>query len=303
MRSKAESRSGWEQSVGKLVVFIGSTPNIGTTFASFGAAVRLARLTERTVGYICLNLKSSKLHRYLGIEKPEGTLDQLRADIRSMDLRPERLRTVCEPIKGCPNLRIMFGNRLREQAEYFTAEDMDHLLQTARQTFDVCVIEVNAYWDNAATICGLLRADTRILVTTPDLTHFQEDIDRWLRGLCPVIGISDNRFDLLLTQFNRSGGSAGIRSQDIRKETGLPLIGVIGKYGEFTETVNQGKLLELLSGTHPFNRDLEGIARQIAAGFGLQLTEGGAEKETWLRRWRNRMDVHPDKARQTTWDS
>src|SRR5690606_34102422 len=47
----------------KLLVFMGSTPNIGATLIAFGTAVELARGSEHRVGYICLNLKSSKLHR------------------------------------------------------------------------------------------------------------------------------------------------------------------------------------------------------------------------------------------------
>ncbi|MDF2661865.1 MAG: hypothetical protein K0Q94_4656 [Paenibacillus sp.] len=252
------------------ITFVGSTPNIGTTFVSFGTAVRLAASTRRSVGYLCLNLKSSKLHRYLGLEKPEASLDHLRAEIRSQSLRPDRLHLYCEPVKGRPNLRILFGNQLREQAEFFTAEDIEHLLRTARRTFDVCIVEVNAYWDNAATICALLQADTRILVTTPDLAHFQEDTDRWLRGLCPVIGLAAESFDLILTQAEGSGGSGGIRHQDVRKETGLSLIGKVGKYSDLTETVNQGKLLELLTGKHPLNRDLDDIVRLLSAVCGIE---------------------------------
>ena len=49
-----------KQSSGKLITFIGSTPNIGTTLASFGVAHALALETSMKVGYLCLNLKSSK---------------------------------------------------------------------------------------------------------------------------------------------------------------------------------------------------------------------------------------------------
>lgn len=254
----------------QCITFVGSTPNIGTTFVSFGTAVRMARSTGRSVGYLCLNLKSSKLHRYLGMEKPEASLDHLRAEIRAQSLHPDRLHLYCEPVKGRPNLRILFGNQLREQAEFFTAEDIEHLLRTARRTFDVCIVEVNAYWDNAATICALLQADTRILVTTPELAHFQEDTDRWLRGLCPVIGLSADSFDLILTQSEGSGSSGGIRHQDVRKETGLSLIGKVGKYSDLAEAVNQGKLLELLTGKHPLNRDLDDIVRLLSAVCGIE---------------------------------
>ncbi|RKN71849.1 AAA family ATPase [Paenibacillus ginsengarvi] len=286
---------------GQTFVFVGSTPNIGTTFVAFGAAVGLACRTERSVAYICLNLKSSKLHRYIGIEKPEGSLDHLRAEIRSQSLRPERLRSYCEAVKGVPNLRVLFGNQLREQAEFFTAEDIEHLLQTAKRAFDLCIVEVNAYWDNAATVCSLLGADSRIMVTTPELTHFQEDANRWLRGLCPVIGLDAESFDLILTQSDKSGGPAGIRHQDIRKETGLSLIGKVGKYADLTDTVNQGKLLDLLLGPHPLARDLNEIVTVLAA-LGRIETKAIVKAHP-LKRWLGRWTGKTGKARRTLWES
>lgn len=255
---------------GKAVVFVGSTPNIGTTITSFGIAVGIANHSRQRVGYLCLNLKSSKLHRYIGVEKPETSLDQLRAEIRSHSLRPERLTTYCQTVKGVPSLSVLFGNQLREQAEFFTAEDIEHLIAVAKQTFDLCLIEVNAYWDNAATICALLQADSRILVTTPELTHFQEDTDRWLRALCPIIGLQSGSFDLVLTQADKGVHTAGIRQSDIRKETGLSFIGKVGKYPDLPEAVNQGRLLELLLGSHPVCRDLGAIVALLSAVNGFE---------------------------------
>ncbi|TNJ62293.1 hypothetical protein FE784_31385 [Paenibacillus hemerocallicola] len=285
----------------KSIVFVGSTPNIGTTFVSFGTAVGLACRTARSVAYLCLNLKSSKLHRYIGIEKPEASLDQLRAEIRSRSLRPERLRSYCETVKGVPNLRVLFGNQLREQAEFFTAEDIEHLLQTAKRTFDVCIVEVNAYWDNAATVCALLQAESRILVTTPDLTHFQEDTDRWLRGLSPIIGLNADSFDLVLTQADKNGNSAGIRQRDIRKETGLSFIGKVGKYADLTEAVNQGKLLDVLLGQHPMCRDLVGIVSLLTALCGFETAV--QLRSHPVNRLFARLFAKPGKAGRTLWGS
>jgi Flp pilus assembly CpaE family ATPase len=286
---------------GKTFVFVGSTPNIGTTVVSFGAAVGMACRTGRSVAYLCLNLKSSKLHRYVGLDKPEASLDHLRAEIRSLSLRPDRLEAYCEPVKGIANLRVLFGNQLREQAEFFTPEDIEHLLQTAKRTFDMCIVEVNAYWDNAATICALLQADSRILVTTPELTHFQEDTDRWLRGLCPIIGLAPDSFDLVLTQADKNGGSTGIRQSDIRKETGLTLIGKVGKYAELTETVNQGKLPELLLGAHPLCRDLGAIVTVLSAVSGIPVAVQPSGRP-W-KRWLGKLSAKPGKAGQTVWGS
>jgi MinD-like ATPase involved in chromosome partitioning or flagellar assembly len=272
---------------GKIAVFIGTTPNIGTTFVSFGTAVKLAERIHQPVAYLCLNLKSSKLHRYLGIENPEATFDHLRAELRARSLRPERLRQYLAPMKGLANLRVLFGNQLREQAEYVTPEDIEHLLATARQAFPVCIAEVNAYWDNAATVCALLKADSRLLVTTPDLTHFQEDLAKWFGSLSTILGLNASAFDLIVTRIERQAGTAfGIRAKDIVRETGMNLIGKVAHYPNMTEAVNQGKWLELIRGALSIDQELEGAVRMIAALSGISLrTPESGQSASRLKRW------------------
>ncbi len=240
----------------KLMVFVGSTPNIGTTLVSFGTAVELARATAHRVGYICLNLKSSKLHRYLGNERPTYTLDQLRAELRSQSLTRDKLLQACESLRGVPNMHVLFGNMLREQAEFYMPEDIAHLLKVARTTFEICIVEVNAYWDNAATLGGLLEADSKYLITTNELTHFQEDTNRWLNNLCHTFGIPPSGFDLIVNQSDRQSGTAVLRLKDIRRETAMNVLGQIHRHPSVVESMNQGKLLELLLGRHPVQKEL-----------------------------------------------
>lgn len=80
-----------------IAVFIGTTPNIGTTAAAFAAAYRIAEASGKPIGYLCLNLKSAKIHRYLGIDEPLVTLDKLRPELRSYTLSPEQLHE--QPIR------------------------------------------------------------------------------------------------------------------------------------------------------------------------------------------------------------
>jgi MinD-like ATPase involved in chromosome partitioning or flagellar assembly len=268
---------------GKLITFIGSTPNIGTTVASFGTAWHLAKSTNDTVGYICLNLKSSKLHRYIGRDERVTSLDHLRAELKSRSLHKERLRQYCEPLGEAANLYVLYGNMLREQAEFFTADEIEHLLNVARSAFDVCIIEVNAYWDNAATVCGVLHADTRILVTTNEITHFQEDVGKWLKTIGAVFGIQPHSFDLLLTKGDKRSASGGIRTKDVRKETQMHVIGEIGCYPPIIEYLNQGKLLDLLQEPCTIQADLSRIAQVLIRLYGLRHKEHSIRRP-WLKR-------------------
>src|SRR5690606_34204260 len=153
--------------------------------AAYGAAVQMAARTEAKVAYICLNLKSSKIHRYLGagLEDSPLTIDGLRAELRSGSLTGSRLAKQAEADDQLPNLFVIHGNRQREQSDYYTIEEIERLLRAAKEVFDYCVVETGAYWDNAATIGVMRQASQRILVTTQQLSSFQEDTHRWFNTL------------------------------------------------------------------------------------------------------------------------
>jgi MinD-like ATPase involved in chromosome partitioning or flagellar assembly len=268
----------------RIVAFIGSTPNIGTTLTAFGTAVRLAEETNQTIAYFCLNLKSSKIHRYLAIEDPPVTLDGIRAELKSQALTRERLIQHCFKIKTIPNLYVLFGNMLREQAEFFTPEDIDHLLETAAKSFDLCVIEVNAYWDNAATICGALQAGMRIVVTTGEVGHFQEDIHRWIKSVSGIFGLQASAFDIFITQKENGSISSGIRTKDIRKETSMNVIGEMRRHPQAADYLNRGAIVDLFKNDLTMISDLSGLTNTIAALYGLE-RRMEAEKERWYSKF------------------
>jgi MinD-like ATPase involved in chromosome partitioning or flagellar assembly len=253
----------------QLIALVGSTPNIGTTTIAFGLAVRLALDSTQTIGYLCLNLKSSKLHRYTGKDEPRFTLDGLRADLRSNNLKQDKLLKVCETFRTVPRLHVLYGNQIREQADYYTPDEIEQLLEVARKAFDLCLIDVNAYWDNAATVCGMIRADRRIVVTTRELTLFQEDIRRWIKPAASLYGMAPSSFDLIVNQSGGESRRGEIRLKDIRRETAMQPIGEISRHAGLHEYADEGRLLELLGGNHPINTELTWISDKLIALYGL----------------------------------
>lgn len=206
-----------------MAVFIGTTPNIGTTSAAFAAAFRLAELSGLSIGYFCLNLKSAKLHRFLGVEEPEVTLDKLQPELRSASLTTNRLRGAGYAVPGMANLKVLFGNLDREGAEFVGTQDIDHLLDVAGSAFDFVVLDVGAYWDNAATVCCMRRSDSRIVVTTPALSHFQEDGGKWIGGVSALFGIHPHQYDCIVMQSPWAKGGYGMK--EICKELGCSPLG------------------------------------------------------------------------------
>jgi hypothetical protein len=267
---------------GRLAAFAGSTPNIGTSLTAFGTAYRVAALTGRKVGYLCLNLKSAKTHLYLGVDKPNVTLDGVRPELRAGTLTGDKLRQYAYRSPKLGGLHVLFGNMAREQAEYYEPEDMLRLLAASREAFDLTIADVSAYWDNAATVCAMREADDKFLVTTDNLSHFQEDIHRWTRQVGSQFGMLPEQFQLVLLQStHRSTG--GFRMKEIRKETGINAFTELRLTESVHLQLDSGRLDEWLAAEErnaaSFDAVADPLLKRLNWSQRLQKTD-----RPWLRR-------------------
>lgn len=245
----------------RTVVFAGTTPNIGTTVVAFGTALSLAKNTHKQIAYLCLNLKSSKIHHYLSIDQPAFSLDKIRTELKTRTLTPARLRPYCVSMKQWPNLHVLVGNLYREQAEYYTPSDIEHLLKIAARAFDVCIVDVNAYWDNAATVSALLASDLKVLVTSDQLAHFQEDLSQWMRTGYDWLNMTPDLFHLFINQQHRQHG--GYSHKDIKRETGLSIIGWMNGYEQLPSFLNRGKLEEFFMENPSAESSFDSIVQHV----------------------------------------
>lgn len=267
---------------GRLAAFAGSTPNIGTSLTAFGTAYRIAALTGRRVGYLCLNLKSAKTHLYLGVDKPDVTLDGVRPELRAGTLTGDKLRQYAFRSPKLGGLHVLFGNMAREQAEYYEPNDMLQLLKASREAFDLTIADVSAYWDNAATVCAMRDADDRFLITTDNISHFQEDIHRWTGQVGSQFGMLPEQFQLVLLQgSNRTTGGFGMK--EIRKETGCSTFTELRLTESVHLQLDSGRLDEWLAAEERNAAAFDAIANPLLKKLNwaqrLQKTE-----RPWLRR-------------------
>ncbi|WP_189000847.1 hypothetical protein [Paenibacillus nasutitermitis] len=262
-----------------LVTFMGTTPNIGTSIAALAAACRIAQDTNAKVGYLCLNLKSAKSHRYLGVDNPLETLDSLRPELRSLSLHPEKLLLATHSV--IEGLHVLFGNVLRDQAEFFTSEEVDHLLDVARQTFDIVIADVGAYWDNAATLCALRGASLRLVVTTGALSHFQEDGQRWLKQLSPLFGIPGDQYEAIIIQTTWRNG--GFHVKEICNELGVPLLGELKLSEPMLSQLDSGTLDQWLVSDEQGKQAMAQPVQHIIQRYGLP-RRPGLHAQPWYRK-------------------
>lgn len=266
---------------GALVTFTGTTPNIGTTVSAFSAACRIAEYSGQPVGYLCLNLKSSKLHRYVRVERPALSLDRMRPELKAATLSPERLRAAAFRPAGASNLFVFFGNLLRDQAEFYEPEEIGHLLDAAREAFPLTIADVSAYWDNAATIAAMRAADSRIVVTTTALSHFQEDGRRWLGLAQSLFGIEPGACEAVIISPPWRNG--GFTVKDVQKETGFRAIGRLQLTETLLAALDNGALLDWLRTDDTGRKAMDEAARHLMSRHSVRFGRGIAQ-QPWYRR-------------------
>jgi len=269
-------------SAAPLIAFIGTTPNIGTTVAAFAAAYRMAERSKQSVAYLCLHLKSSKLHRYLGIDEPQHTLDKLQPDLRAYSLTPGKLRQFMHTNRKYPNLSVLFGNLHRDQAEFYLPEHIDHLLAVARQTFSIIIVDAGAYWDNAATICAMRQADSKIIATTSALSHFQEDGKRWLIDIAPLYQVAPNEYECLTITFPWKNG--GFHMKHVYKEMNMKSIGQFQLTESMYHQLDRGQYEQWLGEDRQGMQAMNASANKLMQRYQLAIHSGTGQNQPWYRR-------------------
>ncbi|MGI2297378.1 hypothetical protein [Paenibacillus sp. GXUN7292] len=265
-----------------LIAFIGTTPNIGTTVAAFAAAYRIAEQSKLPVAYLCLHLKSSKLHRYLGLDEPEQTLDKLQPELRAFSLTSRKLQQSMYKVQKLPQLSVLFGNLNRDQAEFYLPQHIEHLLSVARQTFSVIIVDAGAYWDNAATICAMRQASTKIIATTSALSHFQEDGKRWLIDIAPLYQVAPHEYECLTITYPWKNG--GFQMKQVYKEMNLSPIGQFQLTESMYYQLDRGQYEQWLQKDKLGKLAMNGSANKIMQRYRLDKQPGVIRNQPWYRR-------------------
>ena len=247
-----------EQHEGQVLSFIGTTPNIGTTVCALATAYRIVEVTECKVAFLCMNFKSSKLHRYMNIPPSQATVDELLPHLRTHSLTPTMLMNAMTISSSRPQLHLLLGNRYREMAEYFSDEDIGQLVATAKEHYDYVIIDCNAYWDNAGSLCSMQQADEIVLVTTNALSHFQEDTKGWYGTMSPSLGLSDKSVHALVIR--QSKQYSGFTTQEIEAELQLKVIGDVLFPSSLFSSLDEGALDYWLTETSEGRNWLVGLS-------------------------------------------
>lgn len=273
---------------GKLIAAIGASPRVGVTTTLVNMAFMLAKNTSLSIGLLDLNLKSPDLGEHLGIRRSLKDLLLIHSDLTSRLLTSEGLMKNMEQIKGIPRLSVLRGSNRREYAELITKEEMAELLRVARSSFDLILVDVSSYPDNAATIKALLAADERWLVTEPVRTSFQTGWNDWYDNVYSLFGLGTKDFKLIVNKEY----TQGLPAETIASHMGVELIGRLPYlHQEAIEAIQLGKPLTLTEKEGSlWHQSMEALFVPLADRFGWEYHLH--QSSGWMHRTKSRIRAY-----------
>lgn len=233
----------------------------GATTIAVSAALSLAASSGLNIGLIDGNLHNPEIRSFLNLADPDHNGFKLRPKLQTQTLTAGDLIDACVSYRKIPNLHILTGSRRRDTALDVTPEMMTHLLQTARAAFDITIVDLNSYPDNAATVCTVREADHRWLVVQNNYASFQMSWGEWYECYWKYAGLVPEDVSLIL---NRT--AADDKPERIAALLRMPLAAAVPNLegGLGRKAVHEGNPLYLSSGTESFTAQIDGLAARLA---------------------------------------
>ncbi|MCI3922640.1 hypothetical protein MO973_20620 [Paenibacillus sp. TRM 82003] len=180
-----------------------ASPKDGATTTAASVALALAKHTPLRIGLLDFNLKNPELRAFLSMADKQRSNAPLRPKLATGSLTPEALReAAAPPRKTLPNLYVLPGTSRRDTACDVTPEMMDALLSVARSAFDIALVDVSSYPDNAATVCAVRGADVRWLVAQAATDASRLHWNEWYACYWKYCGLREEDVSLVLNRYD-----------------------------------------------------------------------------------------------------
>jgi len=143
-----------------LITFWGVYPQLGTTTIAASVGHYLVQHYDARVGMLQLNLYETGAWIL-----PEAIhfLDDIKPFLNSGQLTPDQLRSSMNTFPS--GLMYLAGNRNQTIALRYTMEEIRHLIDMAKRTFDIVVLDIGSVLNHSAAFQGLLSGTIYAVIT------------------------------------------------------------------------------------------------------------------------------------------
>ncbi len=255
----------------RVITFFGTHSGSGVTTTTRSVARLLGQRATEKVLVLSLNPwdPADYLEEYNG-----SYLNDLKVELKSRNLTPEKLTRYVFHTKYYAHLA---GNRDVKLQRFYKPEEIEHLIDVAKQTFDVVLIDAGSHFDNACYAQAFMSSDLKFLVSTQNPKGYQSYFPLVQQQLIEPLGHNANDFLLILNQYKLNYSL--INEKDIQEELEMSLLTTLDDQGENGSiAIRQKKLLYDL-GSDEYKASIDTIVKTIFTKANLTRNELDIPKE------------------------
>ncbi|WP_436664464.1 AAA family ATPase (plasmid) [Alicyclobacillus acidoterrestris] len=235
-----------------ILAFWGVQPRLGTTTIALSVARVLANEQNQSVGMLGLNAYNPGSWM---MKERSHHLDNIHSFLKTKQLTRDLL---IQSMEHSHKVRYLLGERNQTRALEYTAEEIRYLIDIARNSFDIVILDVGSILNTPLALEGLDMATHRFVVANDSMVTkevFESQFDYVLRPL----GIKREELMLVGNFLNTKGVQAFAKSLSLTPIAAIQDLPGISLYAES----NQQDGLKPFWDEKPFKRAVESISQTV----------------------------------------
>jgi pilus assembly protein CpaE len=246
---------GGQVSTGQIIAVFSPKGGVGTSTVAANLAVALRQQTNKKVALVDANVVFGDLTVILNLRSDKTIIDiAQRVDEMDRDLLNDVLATHTSQVK------VLLAPPDPQRGELVTADHLRAILDLMRQEFDYIVVDTPASFQDRSL--AVLDMANRIVTLMTLEMHCIRNIKLFLE----VADLLEYPHEKVMLVLNKATNRTGIRADDVEKTIQRKVLLQIGDAAqEMTLSINQGVPLVIGKPNHQVVRDLNNLARELAA--------------------------------------
>lgn len=248
-----------------VTTFVGVQSKVGVTSTVMAVATRLGMTTEAKIGVLGLNSSNPGV---TFINHYEGSyLDELKTSLSNNMLSSAQL---LKEMHGHNHFFYLAGNRDIKKRLHYSIKEIHYLIEQAKKTYDLVLIDAGCNFDDALCIQGLLNADTKFLLTNQALSG----LDTWqqiFQQVLEPLGFLKSDFLMLVNAYNNKPQLPDIKQ--ISHDYGVPCLRHIANAGDLGVVVEANRNLLIDYDEPEYIKDIDFIVRALVKTYKLKIKQ------------------------------
>lgn len=239
----------------RIVSFFGTHSSTGVSTMALNVGRSLSERVEEKVLVVSLNAwdPSDYFLPYEG-----QYLNDLKVDLKTKSLTTAKL---AESVYQFKNFYHLAGNRDIKLQRFYKNTEIEHLIQVAKEMFDIILIDGGVHFDTACASQAYVSSNLRFIVTNQDDKGYRGYFPHVFQQLIEPSGGSKDDFMLIINKFQPN--MSLISEKDLEEELEMQKIATIPHQDVLgSVAIRQKKLLYDVADDH-FRKSIDTISNLI----------------------------------------